>query len=99
MHFYPKVKDVYYFFSFLDGEWIKTWQGINAACIAMDSNSDFYFACNDTIIKTDHTGKILAIIGTDFLKQAQTVNVYSNGDVLITDENIPYHVFVYKQDR
>jgi uncharacterized protein YjiK len=86
-------------FSTLDGELIKTWQGINAACIAMDSGSNFYFACYDRIIKTDKSGRILAIIGSDFLNQAQTVNVCENGDVLITDESIPYQVFVYRQTR
>lgn len=83
-------------FSDLNGQFLRSWNGIGAACISMDKESNFYFACFSRIIKTDSKGKILSILGKGDLKQAQTVSVNANGDVLVTDENNPSKVFIYQ---
>ena len=74
------------FFS-LDGQFIKCWEGIYAYSIAMDNESNFYFACVDRIIKTNSIGKIVSLIGVGDLKNAQSVNVCENGDVLVIDSD------------
>lgn len=84
-------------FCSLDGQLIKNWQGIGATCIAMDNNSNFYFSCFNRIVKTDKSGKILSLIGVNDLQKAQSVNVCENGDLLVTDENRPSDVFIYRQ--
>ena len=81
----------------LEGQYFKTWDGIDAACIAMDKDNNFYFACYNKVIKTNYLGKTLSIIGLGTLKESQTVNVCPNGDLLITDEINPSKVLVYKQ--